>query len=123
MIRLSMKIVLAGDVGGTSTRLGVFDVSGTRPQVVSSRTYRTRDFSGMSAMTTTFLMESTIDPRSIDAACHGAAGPVLDGVAQLTNAPVRVDAQAIAKDAGLSRVRSEERRVGKECRSRWSPYH
>jgi len=23
---------------------------------------------------------------------------------------------------GLS-VRSEERRVGKECRSRWSPYH
>src|SRR3712207_7538439 len=23
----------------------------------------------------------------------------------------------------LSRERSEERRVGKECRSRWSPYH
>ena len=22
-----------------------------------------------------------------------------------------------------SRKRSEERRVGKECRSRWSPYH
>src|SRR3712207_7014856 len=23
----------------------------------------------------------------------------------------------------LARLRSEERRVGKECRSRWSPYH
>ena len=23
----------------------------------------------------------------------------------------------------LSAMRSEERRVGKECRSRWSPYH
>ena len=23
----------------------------------------------------------------------------------------------------LKRLRSEERRVGKECRSRWSPYH
>ena len=23
----------------------------------------------------------------------------------------------------LSKARSEERRVGKECRSRWSPYH
>ena len=23
----------------------------------------------------------------------------------------------------LNRKRSEERRVGKECRSRWSPYH
>ena len=25
--------------------------------------------------------------------------------------------------AGKGRERSEERRVGKECRSRWSPYH
>ena len=23
----------------------------------------------------------------------------------------------------LNSIRSEERRVGKECRSRWSPYH
>ena len=27
------------------------------------------------------------------------------------------------KDGRLVLVRSEERRVGKECRSRWSPYH
>ena len=26
-------------------------------------------------------------------------------------------------DVGNGNVRSEERRVGKECRSRWSPYH
>src|SRR3712207_8042387 len=26
-------------------------------------------------------------------------------------------------DQGFNAVRSEERRVGKECRSRWSPYH
>src|SRR5258706_15707481 len=25
--------------------------------------------------------------------------------------------------SGASKIRSEERRVGKECRSRWSPYH
>ena len=25
--------------------------------------------------------------------------------------------------AAMLLVRSEERRVGKECRSRWSPYH
>ena len=25
--------------------------------------------------------------------------------------------------AALAQARSEERRVGKECRSRWSPYH
>ena len=28
-----------------------------------------------------------------------------------------------AKGALLMLMRSEERRVGKECRSRWSPYH
>ena len=27
------------------------------------------------------------------------------------------------KDIKCADVRSEERRVGKECRSRWSPYH
>ena len=30
----------------------------------------------------------------------------------------------LAKPSGVKLViRSEERRVGKECRSRWSPYH
>ena len=26
-------------------------------------------------------------------------------------------------DINMPKMRSEERRVGKECRSRWSPYH
>ena len=34
-----------------------------------------------------------------------------------TSAPVTTAEPAAATD------RSEERRVGKECRSRWSPYH
>src|SRR2546430_12568208 len=29
----------------------------------------------------------------------------------------------LGTDLGTVRIRSEERRVGKECRSRWSPYH
>ena len=31
--------------------------------------------------------------------------------------------KAMYKGAGMLADRSEERRVGKECRSRWSPYH
>src|SRR3989442_10051084 len=30
---------------------------------------------------------------------------------------------ALMEDLATGRMRSEERRVGKECRSRWSPYH
>ena len=33
-----------------------------------------------------------------------------------------IEQQAINRSAGTA-YRSEERRVGKECRSRWSPYH
>ena len=29
----------------------------------------------------------------------------------------------LVKDIIIESERSEERRVGKECRSRWSPYH
>ena len=33
------------------------------------------------------------------------------------------DAEVLRFDNFDDAVRSEERRVGKECRSRWSPYH
>ena len=40
------------------------------------------------------------------------------------NQPVRIGSRALdILIALLERPRSEERRVGKECRSRWSPYH
>ena len=39
-----------------------------------------------------------------------------------TRAKTAAGALAQNADAATS-VRSEERRVGKECRSRWSPYH
>src|ERR1043166_10290881 len=43
----------------------------------------------------------------------------LNEVAQLLLALIETDAD----DLETLRMRSEERRVGKECRSRWSPYH
>ena len=35
----------------------------------------------------------------------------------------RIDIAYLASTGEGEMVRSEERRVGKECRSRWSPYH
>ena len=34
-----------------------------------------------------------------------------------------IDEQSCDIAGGGNKARSEERRVGKECRSRWSPYH
>ena len=41
---------------------------------------------------------------------------------RVTNTLERYDVVASLDGGGVS-GRSEERRVGKECRSRWSPYH
>ena len=47
-------------------------------------------------------------------------------VDQIAQAARMAEAQLLIVDGALSPIqtgRSEERRVGKECRSRWSPYH
>src|SRR5256886_11259305 len=42
----------------------------------------------------------------------------------LSQGNFRQVAQATSKShSAIGHIRSEERRVGKECRSRWSPYH
>src|SRR2546422_7990404 len=52
-----------------------------------------------------------------------AVEDVLDGAAGLPLALARLDLVVPVVRAGVVRDRSEERRVGKECRSRWSPSH
>ena len=50
--------------------------------------------------------------------------PAWDNSAMDGYAARAVDVETAAPDHAVAlAVRSEERRVGKECRSRWSPYH
>src|SRR2546425_13119869 len=57
----------------------------------------------------------------------GLAACLMSALAQEGRAPDGAEVSAALRvgAAGLpgASVRSEERRVGKECRSRWSPYH
>src|SRR5258708_40378952 len=56
-------------------------------------------------------------------------GPACKAGMRMHDVIVQMNGQAIENEDQLRRllrdmpVRSEERRVGKECRSRWSPYH
>jgi glucokinase len=100
-----MVMVLAGDVGGTTTRLGLFEKTASRPRSLAVREFATLDFPDLPAMIAAFLHAEGRADTKVDSACVGVAGPILGKVAQLTNTPWRVDAQAVARGLTLPSTR------------------
>jgi glucokinase len=93
--------VLAGDIGGTKTRLAVFDVTGTRLQTVAEETYPSRDYRSFAEIVQLFLEDWKIGCES---ACFGVAGPVRNGVAQTTNLPWRLVAGDLGDELEIRQV-------------------
>ena len=104
---MSMVNLLAGDVGGTNTRLGLFEKTSARPRSLAVREFATLDFPDLPAMISAFLHAEGRSDATVESACFGVAGPVVGEVAELTNTPWRVDASAAARALKLpsSRVR------------------
>ena len=98
-------MLLAGDVGGTKTLLGLFARAPHRPTPVAIETFATTGYDGLVSMIREFLARQPEGEPAIDAACIGVAGPVLDDTAELTNVPWMVDGRAVALAFGLGRVR------------------
>src|SRR2546430_15802146 len=70
--------------------------------------------------TATKTAENETDPNG----ANNTASASINGLApDLTIAKTHVDPFVRGTGGGYNLTRSEERRVGKECRSRWSPYH
>ena len=98
-------MILAGDIGGTNTRLGLFEPIGPRPRQRAVQVFATLDFPDLPSMIGAFLAAGAIDRATIDRACFGVAGPVVDDAAQLTHVPWRVEGRATATAFGLKHVR------------------
>jgi glucokinase len=78
-------MVLAGDVGGTKTLLGLFEATATRrPVSRETRSYETTAFSSFTALLDAFLHDVQPSAR-VQAAAFGVAGPVVHDGAKLTN--------------------------------------
>lgn len=91
-------MVLAGDIGGTNSRLALFEARAEGPLVpVAERTYPSRDHDGLGPIVTLFRREF---PQPIEAASFGVAGPVAAGWSRTTNLPWEIEARALG--AGLS---------------------
>ena len=54
---------------------------------------------------------------------EGLKGYVVGRMTKSRRGKLYIDDAGWGPDPGSIEYRSEERRVGKECRSRWSPYH
>jgi glucokinase len=92
-------VILAGDIGGTKTRLGLFERRGV--SAVASRTYRTADFDCAAQMLASFL--AALDARPTRA-CFGVAGPVVERRVDPINVPWAVDAAELETELGLASV-------------------
>jgi glucokinase len=97
-------MLLAGDIGGTKTLLGLFDPASVRPRAIVIRSFPTLGFDDLTSMIAAFVTDDEVRHASIDAACFGVAGPVIGDAAELTNVPWRVDARRVAAAFSLRRV-------------------
>src|SRR4051812_36606847 len=103
------SMILAGDIGGTKTLLGLFDAAPARPRPIAVRSFPTLDYPDLPTIIAEFLsQQEASDAREshggVEAACFGVAGPVIDDTVQVTNVPWFVDGRRVAAALRVGRV-------------------
>jgi glucokinase len=87
-------IVLAGDIGGTKTNLGLFLKGKRRPLLKVIETYASQEAPNLEHVIDTFLKRHKV---TIASGCFGVAGPVLQGRCKITNLPWEVSEAQIKR--------------------------
>lgn len=95
-------MLLAGDIGGTKTRLALYDDTGGALRLGKHARYASSSAASLEAIVARFLEESG-NPRPT-AACFGVAGAVVSGQVRATNLPWQVSARELSRALGIPRV-------------------
>ena len=90
-------MILAGDVGGTKTSLALYRREAGGLLRGRMATYRSGEHAGLDAILRDFLGGGT----TVERACIGAAGPVVDGRCRLTNLEWEVDEESLRRTLGV----------------------
>lgn len=98
-----MNVIIAGDIGGTHTRLAAYDCTPQSLECINLANYSSHDFSQFDELLAFFLHESKID--SVACMVLAVAGPVLNGQCRTTNLPWELDAGMLASSFGIKIVR------------------
>jgi glucokinase len=96
-----MSMLLAGDIGGTKSRLAVFADAGNPREPLVEEVLPSGDFGGIEPLIGEFLNGRALTPERV---CLAVAGPVVAGRAQLTNLPWAADAERIRSAFGFRSV-------------------
>lgn len=91
-------VILAGDVGGTSTRIALFEVHDGRLTVARLEKYRSGEHRGLGDLVRVFM---TGERCPVQHASFGVPGPVIGGRADPPNLPWVVDAGDLALQLGV----------------------
>ncbi len=94
-------MILAGDIGGTNTRLAFFEGTPDKLKPVVIEVFPSGEHDGPAAIAKKFLVKHN---QKVDAACFGIAGAVVDGRVKTPNLPWEVDAREIAAELSLKHV-------------------
>lgn len=95
------QIVLAGDIGGTHTRLGLFTAGKRRPSLKTEETFSSGEAQDLEEIIALFLGKHE---EAVARACFGIAGPVKDDRVKTTNLPWEVAGNRIKERFGFARV-------------------
>jgi glucokinase len=85
---------MAGDIGGTKTNLGLFQMGKVRPSSKAMEAYSSRDAPNLEHIIGRFLDKHQ---ATITSACFGVAGPVQGGRSKTTNLPWTISENSIKK--------------------------
>jgi glucokinase len=94
-------VILAGDIGGTNTRLAIIDVVKGQFNFLAEKTFSSREEVSLESALQKFL-SNPLHP--ITRACLGVAGPVIRGRCEATNLPWMIDSREMARRLNLPRV-------------------
>lgn len=94
-------MILAGDIGGTNSRLALFEMSASGPIVLAEQRLASREAPSLEAVLDAFLARH---PAALEAAAFGVPGPVKHGRVITTNLPWVVDQAQLERHLRLARV-------------------
>ncbi len=97
-------MLLAGDLGATNTRLGIFERTTGRPRERATLDFGTDDYPGLAPMIREFLERTSTKPEDIEAGCVGVAGPVIEQRVYPTNIDWVVDGAEVMQSLGIRRL-------------------